>query len=172
LHVLSVSLPAQKFIPRIKQIVGRGDTLVCMGEHPLSHTAKRTPPPTDSQQEQLVPVVSRMKDAYIAWQMALPHVTKAKRQTIAARIDAGILDVLELSFSASYLPTERKVVALEKAISRLDTTKFLLLVGWESGAITSGQHIAIGGLLVDASKMLVGWKAYIEKKTSAESGRK
>ena len=119
-----------------------------------------------------MPVVSKLKEAYLAWQVALPHVAKARRQTIAARIDGALLDALESSFSAAYLPPTRKIVALETAVARLDTAKFLLLVGWECGAITNAQHLRIAGLLVDASKMLVGWRSYLEKKTPAGDGRK
>jgi len=105
--------------------------------------------------------------------MALPHVAKARRQTIAARIDLALLDTLEYAFRAGYLSGQRKLSALEVSISRLDVAKFFLLIGWESDAITNAQHLHIVGLLIDASKMLIGWKAYMEKKTLAnESERK
>src|SRR3989344_9526390 len=114
------------------------------------HSFERTPPPPPPppptiQQEKLVPVVLKLKEAYLAWQVALPHVAKARRQTIAARIDGALLDALESSFSAAYLPPTRKIVALETAVARLDTAKFLLLVGWECGAITNAQHLRIAG---------------------------
>lgn len=135
-----------------------------------SHAFERTPR-TVLQQEKLVPVVSKLKEAYLAWQAALPHVAKARRQTIAARIDTALLDALESAFSASYLPLVRKVSALDISIARLDVAKFLLVIGWECDAITNAQHAQIAGLLVDASKMLVGWRNYLEKKTPV-GGRK
>lgn len=104
--------------------------------------------------------------------MALPHIAKARRQTIAARIDGALLDTLEYAFRAEYLSGQRKLDALEVSITRLDVAKFFLLVGWESNAITNVQHLLIAGLLVDASKMLIGWKMYLEKKTPAGDGRK
>lgn len=118
-------------------------------------------------------VVLKLKEAYLAWQMALPHVAKARRQTIAARIDTALLDTLEYAFRAEYLSGPQKIKALEVSIARLDIAKFFLLVGWESDAITNAQHMHIAKLLVDASKMLIGWRAYLEKKTPAnEGGRK
>ncbi len=117
-----------------------------------------------------MPVVLKLKEAYLAWQTALPHVSKARRQTIAARIDAALLDTLEYAFRAEYLSGERKMGALETSIARLDVAKFFLLVGWECNAITSAQHFRIAGVLVDASKMLVGWRSYLEKKTPASGG--
>ena len=130
------------------------------------------PPPRTIPQENLVPVVTKLKEAYLAWQAALPHVAKARRQTIGARIDDAILDALESAFSASYLPVTQKIAALNSSIARLDVAKFLLLVGWECNAITNAQHVRISGLLIDASKMLVGWRSYLEKKTPAGSERK
>ena len=112
----------------------------------------------------------KLKEAYLAWQTALPHVAKARRATIASRIDDALLDTLEYAFRASYHTGERKISAIEVSIARLDVAKFFLLVGWESDAITSAQHLRISGLLVDASKMLVGWKKYAEKKTEPTKG--
>ncbi len=114
----------------------------------------------------------KLKEAYLAWQAALPHVAKTRRQTVGARIDAALLDTLESAFSAAYLPPIQKLAALDASIMRLDIAKFLLMVGWEGNAITSAQHFQISNLLVDASKMLVGWRSYVEKKTPAISGRK
>jgi len=120
-----------------------------------------------------VGVVAKLKEAYLSWQAALPHVAKARRQTIVARIDSLLLDTLEYAFRAAYLSGEKKIRMLEAAITRLDAAKFFLLIGWECDAITNAQHVHISGLLIDASKMLVGWKIYLEKKTSAvDSGRK
>ena len=118
-------------------------------------------------------MVLKLKEAYLAWQMALPHVAKARRQTIAARIDSALLDTLEYAFRAEYLSGQRKMEVLEISIAKLDAAKFFLLVGWESDAITNAQHLRIAGLLIDASKMLTGWRSYLEKKTPADvSGRK
>ena len=137
-----------------------------MGNVDSIHSSERTPPRPVSQ-EKLVPVVLKLKEAYLAWQMALPHVAKARRQTIAARIDGALLDTLEYAFRAGYLSGSRKKEVLEDSIARLDIAKFFLLVGWESDAITNAQHLRITELLVDASKMLVGWRSYLEKKTPA-----
>lgn len=112
-------------------------------------------------------MVLKLKDAYLAWQAALPHVAKAKRQTIGTRIDLALLDTLEYAFRAEYLSGPRKLDALDTSIARLDAAKFFLLVGWESDAITNAQHLRISGLLIDASKMLVAWRAYLQKKTPA-----
>ena len=119
-----------------------------------------------------MPVVLKLKEAYLAWQMALPHVAKARRQTIGARIDGALLDTLEYAFRTEYLSGTRKLEALDISIARLDVAKFFLLVGWESDTITNAQHLHITCLLVDASRMLVGWRLYLEKKTPADISRR
>ena len=130
------------------------------------------PPPPTISQEKLVSVVLKLKEAYLAWQIALPHIAKARRQTIGTRIDGALLDTLEYAFRAEYLSGTRKIEALEVSIARLDVAKFFLLVGWESGAITNAQHLHVSGILIDASRMLIGWRSYLEKKTPAEESRR
>jgi len=119
-----------------------------------------------------VPVVSKLKDSYLIWQSFLPHVDKARRQTLASRIDAELLETLASSFRAAYLKEMRKIAAVETALAHLDLAKFFLIIGWEMKMLTDAQYARLSVDLVEASKMLVGWKNYIEKKTPVESGRK
>ncbi len=167
LHIFFVSLTATKLLPCFEQVV-RGDDMVV--RYILMHSSERTPPANE--QQPFVPVVLKLKEAYLAWQAALPHVAKAHRQTVGARIDAALLDSLESTFRATYLPPIQKIHALQISIERLDVAKFLLLVGWESNAITNGQQVQISTPLIDASKMLVNWQTYLQKKTPARSERK
>ncbi|HEY4520793.1 MAG TPA: four helix bundle protein [Candidatus Paceibacterota bacterium] len=126
---------------------------------------KNVPPPPTILQTQFVPVVSKLKDAYLIWQSFLPHVDKAKRQTLAQRIDAELLETLAWSFRAGYMAQDRKTIAIETAVTRLDLAKFFLVIAWEMKMLTDAQYARISEHLVEASKMLVGWKAYVEKKT-------
>lgn len=172
LYVFLLLFPAQKLFPGVKQVLGGDDIVVGMNDADSIHPPERTPHRTIPQ-EKFVPVVLILKEVYLAWQAALPHVAKARRQTIAARIDSTLLDTLEYAFRAEYLSGSQKIATLDTSIARLDTAKFLLLVGWEGNAITNAQYMRITSLLVEASKMLVGWRLYLEKKTPAgEGGRK
>ena len=83
----------------------------------------------------------------------------------ATSIDMLFLEALEWAFRASYLPQQQKVAAIEASIVRLDLVKFFLLIGWEIDMITDKQYSHVSAPLVEASKMLVGWKEYMEKKT-------
>lgn len=135
-----------------------------MSELRSNHPKNVTPPWTISQQ-QFVPVVSKLKDAYLIWQGFLPHVDKAKRQTLAQRIDTELLETLACSFRAAYVKEDRKITLIETALARLDLAKFFLVIGWEMKMLTDAQYSQLSEYLVEASKMLVGWKNYLEKKT-------
>ena len=88
---------------------------------------------------------------------------------MAKRIDAELLETLAQSFRAGYLKGDQKMVAIETATGRLDLAKFFLIIGWEMKMLTDAQYAQISEYLVEASKMLVGWKEYVEKKSPAHS---
>ena len=135
-----------------------------MAEKNPTHSPERTPPPTFSQQK-FVPVVFTLKDAYGLWQQLLPHSSKIQRHTLGDKIDALFLETLEYAFRANYLAGPQKIATIDSAIVRLDLVKFFLLVAWEINMITDKQYAHLSAPLVESSKMLVGWKAYLQKKT-------
>ncbi|MEK7109099.1 MAG: four helix bundle protein [Patescibacteria group bacterium] len=106
-----------------------------------------------------------LKDAYGVWQELLPHSSKIQRHTLGEKIDRLLLETLEFAFRASYLSGQQKISAVESAVVRLDLVKFFLLVAWEIDMLTDKQYARLSAPLVESSKMLVGWKTYLEKKT-------
>ena len=113
----------------------------------------------------LLPVLERVKQAYLLWNILLSHTPKYSRQTLGLKIDYLLLETLEWAFRASYLPPSQKTSAVITAITKLDLAKFFLQVGWEGGMLDDKQYARVSEPLVEASKMLVGWKEYLEKKT-------
>ena len=114
-----------------------------------------------------LPVVEKLKDVYKIWQEILPHIPKSQRQTIGAKINELLLDALESTFLASYTSISKRLDFITSAIIKIDLAKFFLLVGWENKILDDKKYIKLSEKLVEASKMLVGWKGYLEKKTSA-----
>lgn len=110
-------------------------------------------------------MVLTLKDSYNIWQHLLPHSSKIHRQTLGEKIDRLLLETLEWAFRASYLSGQKKITTVEGAVVRLDLVKFFLLIAWEIDMLTDKQYAQLSAPLVDASKMLVGWKEYLEKKT-------
>jgi len=108
-----------------------------------------------------------LKEAYKTWQDILPHVAKSHRQTIGLKIDTLLIGVLEQTFKASYASGDQKYQFISNAVIGNDSAKFFLLVAWECKILNDKHYLRISKTLVEASKMLVGWKNYSENKTSA-----
>jgi hypothetical protein len=75
-----------------------------------------------------------------------------------------LLETLDLVFRASYISGTRKIELLTGANTRNDLAKFFLTVAWECKIIDDKKYIRISKVLVEAGKMLFGWKEYLEKK--------
>jgi hypothetical protein len=91
---------------------------------------------------------------------------KTERYGLGRRIDILFLEILEISFTASYLPPEQKIILLGKTISRLDVLKFFLQLSWENKLIPNEKYIEISENLEEIGRMLGGWrKGLLQKKT-------
>jgi len=131
-----------------------------------------TPPPK-IQQTNLVPVVLKLKDIYGLWQSYLPHFAKHARHTLGKRIDDTCLNAIEYSFLASYSKSSEKIILIDRAISRVDLVKILLLLAWESQFLDTKKYTHISGILDDAGRMLGAWKRQqIQKTPSIKKGEK
>lgn len=94
---------------------------------------------------------------------------KTERYGLGRRIDNLFLEILELSFSASYLPPDPKIILLGKTISRLDVLKFFVQLAWENKLFPNKKYIDLSTRLEEIGKMLGGWrKGLLEKKTPAK----
>ena len=82
------------------------------------------------------------------------------------------VELLEFTFSASYLNKERKIPYLQKAISKMDLLKFFLQIVWELKDLDDKKYIAISEPLNEAGRMLGGWLRKLEKETPAEAGER
>jgi hypothetical protein len=72
---------------------------------------------------------------------------------------------LELSFTASYLPIDPKIIILGKILNRLDILKFFSQLAWENKLIPNDKYIELSERLLEIGRMLGGWrKGLLEKK--------
>ena len=131
-----------------------------------------TPPPQFSQTN-LVPVVLKLKDVYGIWQSYLPHFSKQARHTLGKRIDDTCLNAIEYSFLASYSKNSEKIILIDRAISRVDLVKILLLLAWESKFLDTKKYTHISGVLEEVGRMLGAWKRQqVQKTPSIKKGEK
>lgn len=85
-------------------------------------------------------MVLKSKDVYGLWQGYLPHFSKQTRHTLGKRIDDTCLNAIEYSFLASYSQKSEKVILIDRAISRVDLVKILLLLAWESKFLDTKKY--------------------------------
>jgi len=113
-------------------------------------------------------VIIKEKEAYKYWQALHRDFPKTERFSIGQKISQTFIDVMELSFTASYLSPEQKVVLLTKASSPLDVLKFFVQLAWESKLISTEKYIELSKKLEEIGRMLGGWrKGLLQKKTLA-----
>lgn len=114
-------------------------------------------------------VILKEKEAYWFWLILHRNFPKTERYGLGRRIDNLFLEILELSFSASYLPPDPKIILLGKTISRLDILKFFVQLAWENKLVPDEKYIDLSTRLEEIGRMLGGWKkGLLEKKTPAK----
>lgn len=127
----------------------------------MKKTRLLTPPP------HLPRVIFKQKEAYQCWQAMHRDLPKTERLNIGQKISQLFIEILELTFTAAYLPPQEKIVLLEKTISRLDILKFFLQLAWESKLVPSNKYTGLFGKLEEIGRMLGGWRKGLQSKTPA-----
>lgn len=120
---------------------------------------KLLPPPP-----QVPEVLARTKGIYKNWIEIIQHIPKTSRYTFGNKVDENFLTFLETLNRVSYMKTEHKINGLTDLVVKLDTLRFLLLVGYESKIIDEKKYIFIATPLVEIGKMLGGWRKGLEQK--------
>lgn len=115
-------------------------------------------------------MVQKEKEAYQFWLALHRNFPKIERLGIGQKIGHSFLAVLEMTFAASYLPPEQKIILLGKTKSRLDVLKFFTQLAWENKLIPDEKYLEISKRLEEIGRMLGGWKKGLEKKTLPQTG--
>jgi len=102
------------------------------------------------------------------WLALQRNFGRAERFGIGRKIDWAFLEVLELSFTASYLPPDPKIILLGKTITRLDILKFFVQVVWENKLIPEEKFVELSKKLEEIGRMLGGWKKGLLSKIPAK----
>ena len=80
------------------------------------------------------------------------------------KIEHHFLDLLELTFSSSYLPPEPKIILLSRAISKLDVLRFFIQLAWEGKLIPTEKYSVLLADLGEIGRQLGGWKKGLQEK--------
>ena len=121
------------------------------------------PPP----QSKIPTVIAKQKQAYQLWLVLHRNFPKTERLGLGRKIDSALLDVLEWTFAASYLPLEPKIVTLGRTISRLDVVKFFAQMAWESKLLPTDKYATLSEQLEEVGRQLGAWRKGLQSKTPA-----
>ena len=114
-------------------------------------------------------MISKGKEAYQYWLAVQKNLPKIERFGIGQKIDLIFLNILELTYSASYLPPPQKAIELGKVISRLNILKFFLQIAWENKFIHTDKYAGLSEKLEEIGRMLGGWRKGLLKKLSPDN---
>jgi len=134
----------------------------------MSDIAEKAPP------LKLLPVLERVKQAYLLWHEYHSTLPKLHRYTLGEKIDTLFVEVMEATSAAAFLKKEEKAPYVRLAIRKLDTLKLLLLVLWESKSLDTKKFAALSIKVDEVGRMLGGWNGQLTKQNSPEkkSGEK
>ena len=102
-------------------------------------------------------MVHRIGKFYKLFHDCLKTFPKLERFTLGAKIENTVLEVLELTLSASYLPKYKKNEILIKASDKTDLLKHLIRIAYEIKVINLKRYILIEKNVLEIGKMLGGW---------------
>lgn len=115
----------------------------------------------------VLPVITHMTAAYKEWYGFRDSLPKKSRYTLGDKIDRYFIQVLEVLYMASYQSPNDKLPTLQRALTTLDTLKFLVQIAWEVRALDTKKYASLSEKLQSIGKEVGGWRKGIQTKTSA-----
>ena len=119
-----------------------------------------TPPP------RLLPVLQKIKTAYVLWFGYYQTLPKIQRYSLGQKIDNLFVEIIEAVATASFLLKKEKLPYVRRAIQKLDALKILLMVLWETKTLDNKKYTALSAPLEEIGKMLGGWNGQLTKQNS------
>jgi len=120
-----------------------------------------TPP-----RKKLLPILERIKQAYLLWHTYHAKLPKLHRYSLGARIDELFIESIEAISAAAFLSREKKLPYVQLATRKVDTLKLLLMVLWETKSLDTKKYIALSEVLDEVGKMLGGWNGQLNKNST------
>ncbi len=121
---------------------------------------EQPPPP------KLLPVLERLKVAYILWCEYYQKIPKIHRYSLGERTDVLFVEIIEAIACATFLARNEKQPYVRLAIRKLDTVMVLLMVLWETKSLDAKKYIALSKTLDEVGKMLGGWNGQLTRQNS------
>lgn len=122
-----------------------------------THATFIAPPP------QLLPLLQKLKTAYLLWYEYYQTLPKVHRHSLGQRIDTLLVEIIETIAAASFLAREEKPPYVRLAIRKTDTFKVLFMVLWETKSIDNKKYAALSLKIDEVGRMLGGWNGQLTK---------
>ncbi|MFH1226100.1 MAG: four helix bundle protein [bacterium] len=122
--------------------------------------------------QKILPVLQKVKDAYLLWYNYYQTIPKIHRHSLGQRIDNLFVEIIEAITAASFLIRDQKPPYVRRAIQKLDTLKILLMILWETKSLDNKKYIALSAPLDEIGRMLGGWNSQLAKQNSPKTGEK
>ncbi len=120
----------------------------------------------DPPRRSLLPVLERIKQAYLLWHEYHSTLPKVHRYTVGERVDTLFIEIMEQLSAAAFLPRDKKLPFVSLAIRKLNTSSLLLILLWETKSLRDKKYIALSTQLDEVGKMLGGWQGQLQKQNS------
>lgn len=109
-----------------------------------------------------------MLAVYKTWYAYRDGMPKKSRYTLGDKIDSRFIQVLELLYVASYQSPAEKIITLQRALSGVDTLKFLLRIAWELHIFDDKKYTTLSEGLQEVGRQVGGWRKGLQTKTSGK----
>ncbi len=118
-------------------------------------------------------MLEKLKTAYKLWHNFHELLPKTQKYSLGNRIDKLLIESIEATATAAFLPKDEKIPWVRMAIRKTDTIKILVMILWETKSLGDKRYIALSEPLNEIGKMLGGWNGQLQKQNSpAEAGKK
>jgi len=107
--------------------------------------------------------LEKLKNAYLQWHGYHTTIDKTQRYSIGNRIDALFIESIEAISQATFIARHEKEPWVRLAIRKLDTSKLLLQILWETKSLETKRYIILSEKLDEVGKMLGGWRGQLIK---------
>jgi hypothetical protein len=122
-----------------------------------------SPPP------RLLPILEKIKSAYLLWYAYYQILPKTHRHSLGVRIDDLFVEIIEAITTASFLDYTKKLPYVTFAIKKTDLLKILLMILWETKSLDDKKYIALSLKIDEVGRILGGWNGQIVKQLEKEN---
>lgn len=117
----------------------------------------------------LLPLLQRIKAAYLLWYECYQILPKLHRYSLGQRIDRIFIEIIEAVSAATFLSKEEKLPYVRLAARKTDALKILLMVLWETKSIDSEKYAFLSEPIEEFGRMIGGWIGQLQTQNSPDS---